>query len=259
MDELDKLPLVSIITVTYNAEKFLEVTMQSIFAQTYPHVEYLIIDGASKDGTLKIIQQYASQISHWISEPDQGIYDAMNKGLAMAQGEYIWFMNAGDQIFAPDTLEKMMKAPHPSRADIYYGDAQYIDMEGKVMGLRSEVTPMKLPKRLTWRDIRMGLVVCHQAFIIRRKIAPIYDLAHPYSADIDWVIRSLKNAERVRNTELVLCIYLQGGYSRKYLKSSLKDRYQILKKHYGFLPNLWNHCMIVVRSLRYLISHRRTY
>lgn len=259
MAEFKDNPLVSIITVTYNAEAFLEGTIQSVLSQTYPHIEYLIIDGASTDGTIDIIKKYASHISYWVSEADQGIYDAMNKGMAIAQGQYIWFMNAGDYIYASDTLEKLMNAPHPSRADIYYGETHYIDMEGHNLGLRSEVTPMRLPKALSWKDIRKGLVVCHQAFIVKRKMAPNYDLEHPYSADIDWVIRCLKNAERVRNTQLILAIYRQGGYSRKFLMKSLSDRFKILQRHYGFLPNIWNHCMIVVRSLLYLIRHRKGY
>ncbi len=249
-------PVVSIITITYNAEKFLEKTIQSVLAQTYPHIEYIIIDGGSKDSTLSIIKRYESRLSKWISEPDKGIYDAMNKGLACATGEYVWFMNAGDEIFVPETIEKLMSLP---AADVYYGETEFRDLEGHYLGLRSEVTPLRLPVRLTWHSLQMGLMVCHQAILVRRAIAPQYDLAHPYSADIDWVIRSLKNAQTVCHAQSTIAIYLQGGFSRRNLRKSLLDRFAILRKHYGFLPTLWNHARIVLRSLFFLIRKGKKY
>ncbi|NJO01174.1 MAG: glycosyltransferase [Bacteroidia bacterium] len=256
-DSSNPYPMVTIITVTYNAEKYLEKTIQSILAQSYPYIEYLIVDGKSSDGTLAIIQHYASSISAWISEEDQGIYDAMNKALAMAQGDYVWFMNAGDEIYAPDTLEKMMQ--NAGSADIYYGETLYITPAGEAIGLRSEVTPLKLPAQLTWRDLRYGLMVCHQSIIVGRELAVPYDLQHPYSADIDWVIRCLKQAGWVVNTGMVLARYRQGGFSRQHLGRSLSDRFKILQKHYGFFSNLLNHSYIVSRSLRYLLIKRRKY
>ncbi|MDR2147149.1 MAG: glycosyltransferase, partial [Tannerella sp.] len=88
-------PLFSIITVTYNAEKVLERTVLSVVNQTYPHVEFIVIDGASKDGTVRIIRHFETGIRYWVSEADGGIYDAMNKGLKAASGDYVWFLNAG--------------------------------------------------------------------------------------------------------------------------------------------------------------------
>ena len=251
-----KAPVVSIITITYNAEKFLEKTIQSVLAQTYPHIEYIIIDGGSKDGTIDIIKRYEARLGQWISEPDKGIYDAMNKGLARATGEYVWFMNAGDEIFAPETTEKIMQS---LPADIYYGETEFRDLERKYLGLRSEVTPLKLPAKMTWRSLQMGLMVCHQAIIVRRSIAPLYDLAHPYSADIDWVIRSLKNAQTITNVNATVAIYLQGGFSRRNLRKSLLDRFAILRKHYGLLPTLWNHARIVWRSISFLVRKGKKY
>ncbi|CAN5404494.1 hypothetical protein BH09BAC4_BH09BAC4_38480 [soil metagenome] len=92
------MPTVSIITITYNAERFLERTIQSVVAQQATDFEYVIIDGASTDGTLDIIKRYEKHITTWISEPDRGLYDAMNKGLHRARGQYVWFMNAGDKL-----------------------------------------------------------------------------------------------------------------------------------------------------------------
>src|SRR5688572_4810851 len=96
-------PLLSIITVVYNGEQLLEKTILSILNQTYTNIEYLIIDGRSKDRTVDIIKKYENKISYWVSEPDKGIYDAMNKGMNAAKGDYIWFINAGDVIHAQNT------------------------------------------------------------------------------------------------------------------------------------------------------------
>jgi glycosyltransferase involved in cell wall biosynthesis len=249
-------PTVSIITITYNAEKFLEKTILSVLAQTYPHIEYIIIDGKSKDGTLDIIKKYETQIAIWISEPDKGIYDAMNKGIEKATGEYVWFMNAGDEIFASDTLAKIMSLP---TADVYYGETEFRDLDGKYLGLRSEVTPLRLPAQLTWRSLQMGLMVCHQAILVRKNIAPSYDLTHHYSADTDWVIRALRQARSIINVQATVAIYLQGGFSRRNLRKSLLDRFAIMRKHYGFLPTLWNHVRITWRSFWFLIRKGKRY
>lgn len=101
------MPLISIITITYNAEEFLERTIESIKLQTVKDFEYILIDGGSKDGTMTIVNQNAEIFDTVISEKDNGLYDAMNKGLKLATGEYVWFMNAGDQIAEPDAIDKI--------------------------------------------------------------------------------------------------------------------------------------------------------
>lgn len=248
------IPKVSIITVTYNAEKYLEETIESVLAQTYTEIEYIIIDGNSTDQTLDIIKKYAHKIDYWQSEPDQGIYDAMNKGLAKATGEYVWFMNAGDSIFAPDTLSQVFEMP--PFASVYYGEAAYYDLEGNYLGLRSEVMPHQLPSQLTWQHFSKGMVVCHQSIIVRREIAPRYDLRHAYSADIDWVIKVLKLADSIRHTQLTLSKYKQGGFSKKFLRKSLWDRALILSKHFGKWHTLKNHVWIVCRAFFFFIKKK---
>ena len=102
-------PVFTVITVVYNGEKYLPGTMESVRQQTYPHIEYIFVDGASKDNSLKIIQDFAKTMPNvrWISEPDKGLYDAMSKGLRMATGDFVWCLNSGDHIHSPDVLEKM--------------------------------------------------------------------------------------------------------------------------------------------------------
>jgi len=127
----------SVITVTYNAASTLERTLKSVREQTYPHIEHLIVDGASKDNTVAIIQQYAHDKMVWLSEPDKGLYDAMNKAAGMATGDYLCFLNAGDTFFAPDTVEKMMHIVETELfPDIVYGDTAIVDEKGTFLHMR---------------------------------------------------------------------------------------------------------------------------
>lgn len=249
--------MISIITITYNAERFLERTIQSIVAQqqAVPGVdyEYLVIDGASTDGTLKLVQQYKAHISRWVSEPDRGLYDAMNKGLHLAYGEYVWFMNAGDELHDNLVLQRLLAQvrTQPNTlppVDIYYSDALFVNEDGSFVGLRSQVTPHALPGTLRWQAMALGMKVSHQAFIARRAIAPDYVIDN-LSADLDWEIRCLKAAERVERLPFILCRYLVGGLSQQKHCESLLDRFRVLTWHFGLLPTLWNHIRIVWRAV----------
>ena len=241
-------PIVSVITIVYNRKKDLQATFRSVFEQSYDNIEYIVVDGGSSDGTLELIQENDDKIGYWRSEPDKGLYDAMNKGLSLAKGDYLWFMNAGDLIYDKDTVKNLVSKAG-READIYFGETLLFDEDGKEWGLRSEVTTQKLPKDLSWRSLKLGMVVCHQSILVKRDLAPEYILDHPYSADIDWVIKSLKNAKRIVNTDQILSRYLMGGFSKKNLIKSWNDRYKILARHYGFLPNLWNHMVIILRAI----------
>lgn len=126
-------PKFSVITVTYNAEKVLEDTIQSVISQTYHHVEYIIVDGASKDGTMAIVDQYRDRINQVISEPDKGLYDAMNKGIALATGDYLCFLNAGDSFHEDDTLQKMVHSININELpDVLYGQTALVDTKRQI-------------------------------------------------------------------------------------------------------------------------------
>lgn len=242
------MPHLTLITVTYNAEAVLERTLQSVQRQTVREgVELLVVDGASTDGTLDIIRRYPDVVTRWISEPDRGIYDAMNKGLALATGEYVWFLNAGDELHDETTLDHFF-GNIGETADVCYGDALFVRDDGSVLGLRSEVTPHRLPARATWRDFSHGMVICHQSFVARRSLAPPFRLDHPYSADVDWEIRCLKAARTVINLGVPLSRYLVGGFSVKNLRASLLDRFAVLREHFGLLPTLAHHAGIFWRG-----------
>jgi glycosyltransferase involved in cell wall biosynthesis len=241
------MPLLSIITITYNAEEFLERTILSILKQSNQAFEYLIIDGKSTDSTLSIVENYRSRVDALVSEPDKGLYDAMNRGLKQATGKYIWYLNAGDEIADANTIDRLFTILK-NNPDIVYSDTYMVDEKGKVLGLRSEILPHKVPEKLTWQKFNLGMLICHQSFIVKRALAPNY-IENNLSADIDWEIKCLKLAKRVEQFSGVLSRYLVGGLSSQKHLQSLKDRYRVLKYHFGFIPNAISHVRIVLRGL----------
>lgn len=242
---MDNSPKFTIITITFNAARWLERTAVSILSQSYPNIEYLIIDGGSKDGTVDIIKQYAPGIAYWVSEPDKGLYDAMNKGLKQATGDYVWFINAGDTLQSAATVQRiaMKIGKRSSLPDVIYGETSIVDAEGKPLGMRR----LKAPKQLSWKSFRMGMLVCHQSFIAKRTIAPEYDLHYRLSADYDWCIRCLKQAKSIYNTKMILSNYLEEGLSTQQRKASLKERYEVMCKYYGKFATIILHGWFALR------------
>ncbi len=245
-------PTLTVITVVYNNVRDIERTLLSVINQTYPHIEYLVIDGGSTDGTVAVIKRYADRITKWVSEPDDGIYHAMNKGLAMATGDYVLFMNSGDEIYSSGTVDLVFASAH--HADIYYGETEMYDAQGESLGLRRHA----IPKRFTWRSFRYGMNISHQAIYIRRTLAEPYDTRYQLSADIDWIIRAAKRAETTVNTERIVAKYLVGGMSKKRHLKSLWERFLIFSKHYGLLPNIVNHVIIALNLTGYYLRHGKT-
>lgn len=244
----DLMPLLSIITITYNAEEFIERTLKSIINQSNQDFEYIIIDGASKDMTLKIVRKYKKRVDVLVSEPDNGLYDAMNKGQNIASGKYVWFMNAGDEICGSDIVDKLLEILKYD-PDVVYSDTYLIDNDAKILGLRSDILPHKVPRKLTWQQYNLGMLVCHQSFVAKKALTSSY-VYHNLSADIDWEIKVLKKASgAVVMFSGILSKYLIGGISNQKKWKSLKDRYTVLQNHFGFLPNLLNHLKIVWRGL----------
>lgn len=244
-------PVLSIITVCFNAEKFIESTIQSVLAQTYPHIEYVIVDGGSLDNTMDIIKKYRSRIATVISEKDNGLYDAMNKGMRLATGDYLLFLNADDVLASQEVISNMLATC--ADADVYYGEAMFMDENGQDLGLRSTQTPHQVPEQLTWKSLRHGMVVSHQAYIVRRSLSPLYDLQYRVCADIDWMIRTLKASHKICHTRQVVARFRVGGTSKQHQQLAWKERYKILSKYYGHLPNFAHHLFI---GLRYIFSKR---
>lgn len=251
----------TIITCTYNAETVLERTLESVREQTYPHIEHLIIDGNSKDGTMTMVDKYIteceeSQSQHVvkaISERDNGLYDAMNKGIKMATGDYLIFLNAGDKLREPGTLEAVVASlDEPKEAvGVIYGDTDIVDDEGHFLHKR-RLSP---PEKLTWKSFKEGMLVCHQSFYARTDIAKsnLYSMEYRISADVDWCIRIMKEADvkglKLHNSHLILTSYLDGGMSIKNHRASLLERFRIMSHHYGWLTTVGMHLWFVVRAL----------
>lgn len=246
-------PRFSIITVCRNAADTIEDTLQSVTSQSYHHVEYIIIDGASTDGTLAVIERYRECIARVVSEPDGGLYDAMNKGLRLATGDYVCFLNAGDRLHEGDTLARMvhtLQAFQPdvtmdTLPDVIYGETALVRADGHFLRMRR----LRAPRVLTWKSFRLGMLVCHQAFFARRDLACSYDLSYRFSADFDWCIRILKQAHATFNTRLTLIDYLHQGLTTRHRRASLWERFRIMVHHYGLLSTLLHHVWFVFRAL----------
>ena len=253
----------SLITCTYEAAKELPPTLQSVAAQTYQAVEHLIIDGASSDDTLVLAETYREQTAgsgHRVvirSERDRGLYDAMNKGLSLATGDYLVFLNAGDSLPAPDTLERIAKGmeaagyTEENLPGVLYGQTHIVNDKRAFIGERH----LLAPDNLSWRSFQWGMLVCHQAFYVRTDLVRslYYDLRYRYSADFDWCIRVLKKCEEqglaIHNPRLVVADFLQGGMTTEYHHASLKERYHVMCRHYGTIPTLFMHGWFAVRAL----------
>lgn len=239
-------PKFSIITVTYNAGAVLEDTIQSVITQTYRNVEYIIVDGGSKEHTLDIINRYREHIHTLVSEPDKGLYDAMNKGIRLATGDYLCFLNAGDELHEDDTLQLMVHSITGTELpDVLYGETAIVDEEGHFLRMRR----LSAPENLNWKSFKDGMLVCHQAFFPRRELAEPYDLRYRFSADFDWCIRIMKKSHTLHNTHLTLIDYLNEGMTTRNHRASLHERFRIMCRHYGYLSTLARHAWFALRLL----------
>lgn len=240
-------PKFSIITVTYNAGKVLEDTIQSVITQTYKNVEYIIVDGKSTDGTMDIVNRYREHIHTIVSEPDKGLYDAMNKGINLATGDYLCFLNAGDELHEDDTLQLIVHSLNGEKElpDVIYGETAIVDEEGHFLRMRR----LSTPEHLTWKSFQHGMLVCHQAFMPRRDLAVKYNLKYRFSADFDWCIRIMKKSRILHNTHLTIIDYLNEGMTTRNHKASLKERFHIMCHHYGTASTIMRHMGFAVRMV----------
>ena len=252
---------ITYVTITYQASKVLQRTLDTVLAQDYPEITHLIIDGASTDGTIEMVNAYiersnAANNGHKIllmSEPDNGIYDAMNKGLRSLDGDYVCFLNAGDFLPASDIVSKIVEqADHFSHLPaVLYGDTDIVDGEGRFLHHR-RLAP---PENLTWKSFRHGMLVCHQAFYARTDfaIATPYNQRYRYSADVDWCIRVMKAAAKenvpLLNLKMVVANYTEEGQTTLHHRDSLWERYHVMERHYGRLQTFLLHLWFVLRSV----------
>lgn len=242
------MPLISIITVTYNASATIKRTTQSVVSQSYKDFEWLVVDGASSDDTLSLVRTSGCECLTVVSERDRGLYDAMNKGIRLAKGDYLIFLNAGDSFYCEDSLKLIAEAigKDPS-ADVVYGQTILVDATGRYIADRH----LRAPESLSFKDFAQGMVVCHQAFVVRRSIAPMFDLSYRYSADYKWCIEVLKRSTNNIYVNATIIAYLYEGLSTVNRRKSLIERFKIMACYYGFFPTLWRHLGFVGRFMKH--------
>ena len=239
-------PLFSIITVTWNAASVIAPTIRSVQRQTSSDYEMLIIDGASTDDTLDIVRRASIASLRVFSEPDNGLYDAMNKGIARARGRYLIFLNAGDA-FADDAVLARLALLTAGNPGVLYGQTQLVNAAGDVVGMRH----LTAPRRLDADSFVNGMVVCHQAFVARRDLVPEYDLQYRLSADYDWCIKVLrKSPSNAYAGEAPIISYLADGMTTRHHRASLWERYRIMCRHYGTLRATLHHLGFIPRYLK---------
>ncbi|MCH5245200.1 MAG: glycosyltransferase [Muribaculaceae bacterium] len=240
-------PLFSIITVTYNAESTLRPTLESVGEQTCRLFEYIVMDGNSTDKTVELARNSGIPQIKIVSEPDNGLYDAMNKAMAIATGDYLIFLNAGDSFAAASTLETLSNAVMDNDyPGIVYGQTRIVNSNRQYIADRH----LKAPEQLTFNSFANGMVVCHQAFVALRKLAPAYDTSFRYSADYDWCIRILQRSRRNHFIPETIINYLGEGLTTANRRKSLIERFRIMCRYYGVWHTIINHLRFIPRFIK---------
>jgi glycosyltransferase involved in cell wall biosynthesis len=216
-------PKVTIVTVVLNAVDLIERTVQSVVAQDYPALEYVVVDGVSTDGTLQLLQRHGPGISTLVSEKDGGIYAAMNKGAALASGEWILFMNAGDFFVRDDVVSRVFAAATATDADVIYGDSIYVYESYKWLE--------KSDEHVTLHD---GLGFCHQSAFVRTSVQREFgfDVTEKVAADYDFALRLKKAGRSFRKVDVVVAEFLTGGFSALAPAATIRLRHRVYKKHF---------------------------
>jgi glycosyltransferase involved in cell wall biosynthesis len=244
------IPRFSIITVTYNAEDSIEGTVQSVVSQEFKNFEYIIIDGASTDKTLAILNKYDNDIDKVISEKDQGLYHAMNKGIRAAKGEFLLFLNAGDRFVHASILNEVDSRILP-KTRIVSADFINVKEEGAVDGSYIQT------KACTLNNLKKDFAACHQTVFIHRSVASEYDLRYTILADYKWVVQASSQCklEAIAHIKTAIVYYLDGGLSARYVKQNVLERVRLHYELFGrmqVIKNIPNYLRRILRELKRL-------
>ncbi|MEW7009883.1 glycosyltransferase family 2 protein [Lentilitoribacter sp. EG35] len=232
-------PLITVITVVYNGGDFLEATIQSVLSQTHANLEYIIIDGGSSDNTVDIIRRYESNLNFWCSEPDKGIYDAMNKGLSLANGKWVNFMNAGDTFYKDSTISDLFSEDHSNSTIVYGGVAiQYPEF-------------IKLQHAGEPRDLWKGMRFSHQSTFINLKYHKInpYNIENTITADLELFYKSYLNGIVFLKTDQILSSVITGGLAEKNRLKSINGAYNTVRKYNASFYVHVYYCLQIVSSV----------
>ena len=240
-------PLISVITVTYNAGNLIGRTLDSLKKQSFKDFEHLVIDGNSNDDTLMKVREANLPQSFVVSEPDHGLYDAMNKGLNIVKGKYVIFLNAGD-VFHDETILASYASHAENNADIIYGDTDIVDNSGNKISKRH----LSVPNKLTKDSFADGMLICHQAFMVRKNLTQKFDLSYRFSSDYDWCIKCINKSstEKCINLKRVTIDYLNDGLTDKNKLKSLRERFIIMRNNFGLSKTLRKHLVFIFRAIR---------
>jgi len=247
-------PKITIITVVFNGEEFIEETIKSVINQTYENIEYVIIDGNSTDSTLKIIKKYQNKISKLISESDKGIYDAMNKGIDLATGDWINFLNAGDSFVKNDILEKIFTLNLKDHT-LVYGDIIAIRENGE----KIDVKAINLKND---SSIKKGMKVCHQAIFYGKDVLIKYDSSLKLKAEWKHLIEITRKPNfKPKKFDFPIVYYSQGGIGARLLVLNHKEYRKVFYDMYGlkeyllYLPFFLY--MYIRRSFKFMIQGKK--
>jgi len=233
---------ISIVTIVYNGEEYLERTLKSIVNQVYNNYELILIDGGSKDGTHIVIEKYKKYISTIVSEEDEGIYDAMNKGLMHCRGDYVIFMNAGDTFASNDVLDRIFNVKNKIKIDFIYGDSNVVNQDKKFF-----------KRARNHKFIWLGMFTNHQAMFYNRSLIEnnhlIYDLKYNISADYQFTLKFLRLSNTFEYVPISICDFYLDGISSLDKLSGLEQASEIRKSD-------GNYSRLKVKSIHYLILLR---
>ena len=260
--------LISIITVAYNNKNGLKETIKSVINQTYRNFEFVIIDGGSNDGSKELLESYSSQIDFWVSEPDKGIYNAMNKGIRKASGEYLIFMNSGDRFSANDILEKII--PHFNNEDIVYGNAYY-ELENR------KKYEYKIPSKITIGSL-LKEPICHQSAFFRKELFEkygMYDENNKIASDWTFMMDIFvhHNISQKYINEFISIFEKTGisstnnnlgvGEQKKYLADNVSEEVQNMAKYFDEYSKFYNGkpgtMLRIVKDKIYSLIYRKKY
>ena len=214
-------PLVTVVTVIYNDANDVEAVIKNIRSQTYPQIEYIVIDGGSTDDTLDILRRHNDEIDYWISEPDRGIYDAMNKGVNLARGQWINFMNAGDAFYNTETISTVMNTA-PADADLVYGHTYYRDGDTLTLIETYDISTL-------W----MSMIFSHQSLFVRTELLRKhpFNLRYAITSDYEFIYHCYVNNRKFHDTRQIVAVHSVDGVSEERIIKRMMERWAIVRSY----------------------------
>tara|TARA_Y100001980_G_C14410424_1_gene204189 strand:+ start:38 stop:787 length:750 start_codon:yes stop_codon:yes gene_type:complete len=237
----------TIITVVYNDKSNIEKTIKSIITQKFKNFQFIIIDGNSTDGTKDLINKYKDKINVYISEKDEGIYDAMNKGIKLSKGEYINFLNSGDTYSNDNVLQIVYNNIVNNQTKLLSSD--FVIHSNDLSYLKKIKT-----KKITLKSLRKDFNHCHQTIFAHKDIIEYYNINFSIKADYEWIVKIVQklNENEIVKIDDYLIYYLKGGFSTQNISNDLKELFILHKNHFGFLQVLKNLNIYIYRYIRHL-------